>query len=137
MNNMTTRILTVSTLKMFVRNKQSLFFTLFMPFIFIGIFGLIGFDKPQVIDVGVVAQAPSAMTQTFIDALGKISVFKIHRGTAATEKAALQKGDRDAVFILPNDLMPNPTTTSAPVTQTVTVLQNIARAQQAQTAIYF
>ena len=40
---MTTWKLTISTLKMFVRNRQSLFFTLIMPFIFIGIFGLIGF----------------------------------------------------------------------------------------------
>ena len=72
---MTIRKLTIASLKMFVRNKQSLFFTLFMPFLFIGIFGVIGFDKPQSIDLGIVTQSPSPSTQTFLNSLGNISAF--------------------------------------------------------------
>ncbi len=127
--------LTLSTLKMFVRNKQSLFFTLFMPFIFIGIFGLIGFDKPQKIDLGVVTGNPSAATKSFVDSLGNISAFHIQSGTEEAERAALQKGDRAVVIVIPDDLFPDPTVQAPPTPKTVTVLKNVAYEQQAQTAI--
>lgn len=119
---------------MFVRNKQSLFFTLFMPFIFIGIFGLIGFDKPQTIDIGIVTQKPTEPTKGFLKSLDSFSAFKIHNGTEADERAALQKGDRAVVLVVPNDLFPDPTNVK-PDTKKITILKNIAYEQQAQTAI--
>lgn len=131
---MTTRKLTIAALKMLIRNRQALFFTLIMPFIFIGIFGLIGFDKAPVIDLGVVTSHPSAPTVQFVDSLKKISVLKIHSGTEAEETAALKKGDRALVMIVPDALFPDPTATTPPVTQKVRLLQNIAQAQQAGTA---
>lgn len=132
---MTIRILTIASLKMFVRNKQSLFFTLFMPFIFIGIFGLVGFDKPQTIDIGIVTNEPSAPTKAFVDSLGNISAFHVTTGTENSERAALQKGDRAVVLIVPNDLFPDPNSKTAPKAKDVTILKNVAYEQQAQTAI--
>jgi len=146
---MTIRTLTLASLKMFVRNKQSLFFTLFMPFIFIGIFGLIGFDKPQQIDLGVVSGSPTPSTQAFLKSLEEIAAFHIHSGTEADERAALQKGDRAVVMLVPDALFPDPaaigsaagsagqapTAKTAPRAQNVTILKNVAYEQQAQTAI--
>ncbi|MEK7639982.1 MAG: ABC transporter permease [Patescibacteria group bacterium] len=132
---MTIRTLTLASLKMFVRNKQSLFFTLFMPFIFIGIFGLVGFDKPQTIDVGIVTNAPSTSTKGFLDSLNTISALKIYNGNDADERTALQKGDRAVVLIVPDDLFPDPAAKTAPITKDVTILKNVAYEQQAQTAI--
>lgn len=131
----TTPTLTKSAIKMFVRNRQALFFTLIMPFIFIGIFGLIGFDKAPVIDVGLVTSHPTAATQTFVQALQGISVFKLHSGSEPTERTALQKGQLDAVIIVPDDLFPDPASRTVPSPKTLTVLQNVAQAQQAQTTI--
>lgn len=132
---MTIRKLTFSSLKMFVRNKQALFFTLFMPFIFIGIFGLVGFDKPQTIDIGVVTSNPAPATKSFVESLEKISAFQVHAGTEADERAALQKGDRAVVLLVPDDLFPDPTAKTAPKAKDVTILKNVAYEQQAQTAI--
>lgn len=132
---MTIKKLTLSSLKMFVRNKQALFFTLFMPFIFIGIFGLIGFDKPQTIDIGVVTSNPAPATKSFVETLEKISAFHVHAGVEADERAALQKGDRAVVLIVPDDLFPDPTAKTAPKAKDVTILKNVAYEQQAQTAI--
>lgn len=131
---MTTQKLIVANLKMFLRNRQSLFFTLIMPFIFIGIFGLIGFDKVPTIDLGVVTTNPSPTTTQFVDSLGKIDVLNIHRGSEADETAALKKGDRALVMIVPDNLFPDPTAKTAPKVQVVRLLQNIAQAQQAGTA---
>ncbi len=131
---MTTRVLTMSSIKMFVRNRQALFFTLVMPFIFIGIFGLIGFDKVPTIDLGVVTARPSAATSQFVNSLEKIDALKIHRGAEDEERTALQKGDRALVMIVPDALFPDPTAAARPTTQTVRLLQNVAQAQQAGTA---
>lgn len=130
----TTLTLTKSAIKMFVRNRQALFFTLIMPFIFIGIFGLIGFDKAPTIDLGVVTAHPSTPTTAFLTSLDKISALKIHRGSEAAERAALKKGDRALVMIVPDNLFPDPSAKTPPATQTVRLLQNIAQAQQAGTA---
>lgn len=131
---MTTRTLTISAIKMFIRNRQALFFTLIMPFIFIGIFGLIGFDKPPVIDLGIVTANPTPSTTAFIDTLGKIETLKVHRGSEGDEREALLKGERALVMIVPDSLFPDPAAKTKPATQTVRLLQNIAEAQQAGTA---
>lgn len=120
---------------MFVRNKQALFFTLFMPFIFIGIFGLVGFDKPQTIDVGLVTDAPTPSTQRFLESLQEISALQIHTGSDADERAALQKGERAVVVIVPNDLLPDPAARTLPAPKQVPILKNVAYEQQAQTAL--
>ena len=50
-----TMILTWSSIKMFVRNRQALFFTFFMPVIIMTVFGLVGFDKVPKIPAGMTA----------------------------------------------------------------------------------
>lgn len=130
---MTTRTLTISALKMFVRNRQALFFTLIMPFFFIGIFGLIGFDRVPKIDVGVVTVQPDEPTTQFIDSLSQVPAFEIKRGTEAAEREALTKGDRAVVMTLPDHLFPP--AGGPPNAQTITILKNTSQEQQAQTAI--
>jgi len=127
--------LTSSVFKMFVRNKQSLFFTLFMPVLIMTIFGLIGFDRVPKTNIGLVADNPTPATQKFIDQIKTISAFDVTTGSLADEQAALSKGDRSVVIEIPNALIPDTAAKTAPSKQTVTILQNIGQAQQAQTAI--
>lgn len=140
----TTWTLTKSSFKMFVRNRQSVFFTLFIPVVIMTIFGLIGFDRVPKIDVGIVAEQPNAPTQAFIDQLDNIPAFKIQRGSEADERGALEKGDRAVVIFIPNTLLPDlsavgrPLPSSPPAvpkTQSVRVLTNVGQLQQASTAI--
>lgn len=128
----TTLKLTTASLKMFVRNRQALFFTLFIPFVFITIFSLIGFDKVPKIDLGVVAAAPNVSTKQFLGQLDQVPALKVHRGSEADERAALAKGDRALVMLVPDALLPEPG--SAPKTQTVKLLKNVGEEQQAATA---
>lgn len=89
----------------FVRSKQALFFSLFMPLFVMVIFGLIGFDKLQQYDIGIVAQAPQQMTKQFVAKLKDIDVLKIHEGTLTDEQSALKNGDRTLVLVVPNDFI--------------------------------
>lgn len=123
--------LTSAAAKMLVRNKQSLFFALFMPTIIMTIFGFIGFDKVPPTNVGVVAVSPNAATQKLIAGLEEISAFKIYRGSEAEERAALEKGDRAAVVLMPDALLPDAVAQTAPTKQDVRVLTNVSQQQQA------
>lgn len=145
----TTPTLTLSAFKMFVRNRQAVFFTLFIPIVIMTIFGLIGFDTVPKIDVGIVAPNPNAPTRTFIDQLKGVSAFRVAVGTEVDERTALEKGDRAVVMILPDSLLPElPASADAqtspnrasqqpalPETQRVKVLTNAGQQQQAQTAM--
>lgn len=130
---MTTRTLTISSIKMFVRNRQAVFFTLFVPIIIMTIFGLLGFDNVPKIDVGVVTGNPTPATQQFIDQFTGISAFKVDRGTEESERVALEKGDRSAVFVFPDALIPGGP--GKPDVQTVKAYTNVGEAQQARTAV--
>ncbi|RJO59831.1 ABC transporter permease [Candidatus Parcubacteria bacterium] len=131
----TTLKLTSSVFKMFVRNRQALFFTLFMPVLIMTIFGLIGFDRVPKTKVGLVAENPTPATQQFIEQIKNISAFEVTLGKLDDEQTALSKGERAVVIQIPNALIPDPAAKKVPTKQTVTILQNIGQAQQAQTAI--
>jgi ABC-2 type transport system permease protein len=98
----TTYKLTIAAIKMLVRNRQALFFTLIMPLFIMLIFGYIGFDKPPVIDVGLVTHTPTAATQQFVDELKNFPSLTIHTGTLADEQAQLNQGNLSVVFDIPD-----------------------------------
>lgn len=135
---MTTRILTISSIKMFVRNRQALFFTLFMPLIIMTIFGLIGFDKLPTIKIGAVVSEPTAGTAKFIETLKEIPNLELTLGHEAGEREALKRNDRAAVFVFPSDLITDvPPVGNRPQQSSpkiVTVLENVAQQQYAKTA---
>lgn len=126
--------LTKAAIKMFVRNRQALFFTLFMPFMIMLIFGMLNFDADPTIKLGVVVDQPTGATQAFLDQLGQIESFEISRGSLAEERAALEAGDRDLVIQVPDDLIPA-SGSDVPAPQTITVLTNASRSVQAQTGL--
>lgn len=124
--------LTGAAIKMFLRNRQALFFTLFMPFLIMLIFGYIGFDKPPKIDVGLVTHNPSAATQEFVSHIKDFPTFTIHEGDLDGEKAKLNEGDRAIILDVPDNFV-----STAPATQpqTLTVYTNEGKAGEAETVI--
>ncbi|MBI4414627.1 MAG: ABC transporter permease [Candidatus Kerfeldbacteria bacterium] len=132
---MTTVRLTVASIKMYFRNRQSLFFTLFIPIVLMTIFGLIGFDRVPQIKVGVVQGQPNGATQQFLDGLKEVSTFDITVGGERDERTALEKGERAVVLLLPDALFPDPALPNPPTKQTLKVLTNVGQQQQAGTAV--
>ena len=100
------KTLTIAAIKMFVRNKQSAFFSLFMPLMIMSVFAFIGFDSVPTTNIGVVADNPNQPTEQFITQLAAIENFEVVRGTATDERAAIDSGDREIVLIIPDDLIP-------------------------------
>ncbi len=129
----TTLTLTKSSLHMFLRSRQALFFTLFMPMVIMLIFGLIGFDKAPQYDVGIVARDPQLRTAQLVHQLNDIPVLKVHEGTLADELNALQNGDRIVVLNVPADLLASNVVPGT--TRTLTVYVNEGQSAQAQIII--
>lgn len=122
----TTFKLTAAAIKMFVRNRQALFFTLFMPLFIMLIFGYIGFDKPQLIDVGVVDSGQNQAVTAFIGQIKQFPNFTIHEGTLQDERAALDEGNRAVVLESTQSGITAYTNASKPEAQSVVAILNQA-----------
>ncbi|OGY86873.1 MAG: hypothetical protein A2233_05485 [Candidatus Kerfeldbacteria bacterium RIFOXYA2_FULL_38_24] len=114
-------IITVSTLKMLIRNKQSLFFTLFLPLALMVIIGYVTNTADVAIRLGVVTDVQYAPPPVVLDALNKVDVLKISQGTLAEEKAALNDNQRDLLV----QFSPNAQVVTGP--QTVTFYENVSK----------
>ena len=129
------KTLTIAAIKMFVRNKQSAFFSLFMPLMIMSVFAFIGFDSVPTTNIGVVADNPNQPTEQFITQLAAIENFEVVRGTAADERAAIDSGDREIVLIIPDDLIPAPDQIAPVEPQILPVLTSVQKPQQVQNGL--
>lgn len=91
--------LTVACMKMFFREKEALFWTIFLPLFMIVLFGLVKFD-PARVAIGIVNEADKE-GEEFRKSLMSISTLTIHEGNRSEEFRSLGKGERDLVVVLP------------------------------------
>src|SRR2546425_4783792 len=95
-------MLTWSSLKAYFRNRGAIFFSLLVPLMIMGIFGLINFgNSTPSVNIGVVDQAHNQVSNTIISNLRGIKAVKLHLGSLDAEKHELQQGNRDLVAVLP------------------------------------
>ena len=103
--------LTIASLKMYYRNRQAIFWTLVLPLIFIVIFGLLNFGAFTEVDVGLVDEADTPVSNILKDALMSAEapedaedagVIDLSVGTKDAEMRALKDGDRDIVIVVPS-----------------------------------
>jgi len=95
--------LTVASLKMYFRNRQAIFFSLFIPFLIMVIFGLLDFDRFSGADVGIVDQAhneaSAAITLQLTDRTDEL--VNVELGSLGDETERLTDGEIDAMFVIP------------------------------------
>lgn len=99
------RQLYLASLKEFVRDRMTIFWTLAFPLVFIVLFGVIfagGGDSK--FDVGLVVEDQGATAQQVASILRQVPIFKISEMGRDAEITALKRGDRRAVIILPDGL---------------------------------
>ncbi|XOU94565.1 MAG: ABC transporter permease [Candidatus Kerfeldbacteria bacterium] len=127
----TIKTLTIASIKMFVRNKQSAFFSLFMPLVIMTIFGFIGFDSVPKTNIGIVLDNPSVGTEQFVEQLNNIETFEIFEGTEEEEREAMVSGERHLILIIPDNMIPIPGVEQIPEKQIIKVLTDVQQPQQA------
>jgi ABC-2 type transport system permease protein len=91
----------VASLKMFYRNKHSIFWTLLLPVIILGVFALLNLGGGANAQLGVVDNAHTADSQRLVAQLQHSTLVSVHTGgSVADERAALGSGDRDALLVI-------------------------------------
>ncbi len=92
----------IADLKMMFRNKQTLFWALLFPIIFIVVFGLFNLDKVVPAKVALIDQAKNASSKQIQESLAKIDLLEIQsRDAVEPAKDQLAKGDLDFVLVIP------------------------------------
>ncbi|HYM50378.1 MAG TPA: ABC transporter permease [Candidatus Limnocylindrales bacterium] len=121
-------MLTWSALKAYLRSWQALFFSLLVPILIMAIFGLLNFGGSALaVDVGVVDDAHNQVSQFVLQNLRTVKAVKLHTGSLGEERAALIKGDRALVVVLPPGLGAGPAA--------LTAYYNVGQPQNSQAAI--
>src|SRR5262249_5819408 len=93
--------LLVASLKMFYRNKHSIFWTLLLPVIILGVFALLNLGGGVTAQLGIIDDAHTAGAQKLVAQLGRSSLVSLHTGASLSdEQSALGSGDRDALLVI-------------------------------------
>lgn len=98
-----TLVMAKTFLKIFSRDRQSIFFTLFFPITFMVIFGFIATGDEDPMEVGVVDNAANAFSERFVDILGSNELFNVTVGDEASLREQVVEGDMTLVLVLPAD----------------------------------
>ena len=86
--------LTIAQLRMYVRDRQSVFFALFFPLIFMLALGFVVSDSSvDPIDVGVVAPETEPAAQ-LVETLAAQELLTVHEENEADARHALEENDR-------------------------------------------
>ena len=95
----------VASIKEFVRDRATIFWTLAFPLVFIVLFGVIynGGSAPNY-KVGIVNEDSGTVGQTLIDSFKPLTSLKLEYGTRAAELDKLKQGQIDMVIVLPAGL---------------------------------
>jgi ABC-2 type transport system permease protein len=124
-----------ASIKMFFRNRQALFFSLFLPLMIMVIFGLIDFGKMGSTNLTIYDGAKNEQSTQFIDGLKKIDTLNIKTADNLDDaKTELIKGDTDVILeIKPDTFSFNQA--APPTTKDVVMYLSKGRAQQGQIAV--
>ncbi|MFN2484235.1 MAG: ABC transporter permease [Candidatus Limnocylindria bacterium] len=95
------RVLFVAAMKMFVRNRVALFFSLFVPMLIMVIFGLLNFGEPSNVSLALVDEAATPASSRLGAALDAFGTLDVERGDRAEELARLEAGHLDMVLVVP------------------------------------
>jgi ABC-2 type transport system permease protein len=88
-------------LKIFLRDRQSIFFSLFFPIIFMTVFAFANNGEVDPIELGIVNNSPSAVATDFTQMLTDNPLFNVAQGEEEQLRAELVEGDKTMVLILP------------------------------------
>lgn len=92
----------VASVKMLYRDRQALFWALAFPVIFATVFALFDFDRPPEIEVAVVAEGASPLSEAMVAGLREVESFEVStRASLAAARAELEDGDLDVVLAVP------------------------------------
>jgi ABC-2 type transport system permease protein len=94
-------------LKIHIRDRQAIFFSLFFPLVFMFIISFASGGDPEPIELGIVNRADNEMATNFIATLESTLLFNITVGEEASLREELNAGNKAVVLIRPENFVDN------------------------------
>jgi ABC-2 type transport system permease protein len=88
-------------LKIFLRDRQSIFFSLFFPIIFMTVFGFVNSNELEPIPIGIVNDSSDTVAVEFIQELIDSPLFTVTVGFEDRLRPQLEDGEHTLVLIIP------------------------------------
>ena len=95
--------LTVASIKMYFRNTAAIFFTMFVPIAFIGVFGLLSKSEGTKLTLDITNQSNTAFSRSVVDAIKGVKTFQVAETSQHEAADKLSKGKLDLQIIIPQD----------------------------------
>jgi len=92
-------VLTIASLKMFIRQKEAILWTLVLPLFIVFLFGVVSFDGLGTLHVGLVNESAESVEELEA-ALRTVEALEVSVGGRDEEMAELGRGERDLVVVL-------------------------------------
>ena len=96
----------VASLKMLLRQREAILWSLLLPLFMILLFSFVRFDGVGRIDLGVVNEA-GEKASGLLASLQEVKTLKLHEGERAGELKELEKGEREMVLVIPASYEPS------------------------------
>lgn len=97
------RSLTIASIKMYFRNTAALFFTMFVPIAFIGVFGLLSKSEGIKLTLDITNQSNSVLSRNIVEAIKNVKTFQVSETSQQDAADKLSKGKLDLQVIIPED----------------------------------
>jgi ABC-2 type transport system permease protein len=104
-----TLVMTGTFLRLFSRDRQAIFFSLFFPLVFMTVFGVAGSGADDAMKIGIVDHADNALSQRFVATLSADPLFDVSEGDEAALREQVIAGDLRLALILPTKFQDNGT----------------------------
>lgn len=88
-------------MKIFLRDRQAIFFSLFFPIIFMVVFSFMDSQAPEPMEVGIVDKAGGELAEDFVRLLGQNPLFTVVQDGEASLRDKLLQGDISLLLVIP------------------------------------
>lgn len=113
-------------LKIFLRDRAAIFFTLFFPVVFMLVFGFISDGEPDPVTLGLAPEANPALAEQLQNSLGQNPLLELREGTESELRQQVLEGDIDLLLVVPEAS----TGTTSGVSNKLTVVVDAAQVRQ-------
>ena len=97
--------LAIVFLKIFLRDRQSIFFSLFFPIIFMSVFSFMNDGGQEPISIGVVDNSNNTLSNEFIASLNANPIFDVNLDNEEVLRTQLIEGSMTLVLVLPDEFV--------------------------------
>ena len=122
--------LTLLILRAYLRDRSALFFSFFVPFLLMVIFGFLNFGSLGRVDIGIVDDARNTDSERFISTLGQVGTLRIVRVDRDAMLRALRRSDLDLALVIPPDFAISSGPGARPSPPTIELYENEAAPQE-------